>query len=47
MKKEQGKGMAITGMVLGIIGLGIAIVLLVIIGVGMNLNNPGQFKRGR
>jgi hypothetical protein len=46
MKKEQGRGMAVAGIVLGIIGLVIAIIM-VVIGLGMNMNNPGQFKRGR
>src|SRR5262249_14591174 len=44
MKNPEGKGMAVAGMVLGIIGIALA-VIVVVIGIGMNLNNPGQFKR--
>jgi predicted Zn finger-like uncharacterized protein len=46
LKNPDGKGMAVTGMVLGIIGLVLSVVM-VAIGVGMNLNNPGQFKHLR
>ena len=43
MKNPEGKGMAVTGLILGILGIILCIVALAI-GVGMNLNNPGQFK---
>lgn len=43
MKKEEGKGLAVTGMILGIVGVILAIIS-VIIGMGMQMNNPGQFK---
>jgi uncharacterized membrane protein len=45
MKKEEGRGLAVTGLVLGIIGLILAIIS-VIVGLGMQANNPGGgFKR--
>jgi Domain of unknown function (DUF4190) len=48
---EDGRGMAITGLVLGIIGLIIAVFLLIFIvalfhGVATNFNSPGGFPNG-
>jgi hypothetical protein len=46
LKRPEGKGMAIAGLILGIAGLALSVVM-VVIGIGMNLNNPGQFNRIR
>jgi Domain of unknown function (DUF4190) len=48
---EDGRGMAITGLVLGIIGLIIAVILVIFIvalfhGVATNFNNPNGFPSG-
>ncbi len=48
---EDGRGMAITGLVLGIVGLIIAVFLLIFIvalfhGVATNFNNPNGFPTG-
>jgi len=48
---EDGRGMAITGLVLGIVGVVICVFLLIFIvalvhGAATNFNNPGDFKNG-